>query len=106
MTIYNSFVSKADCLIVVFLDKAQSYHYVKDVQAIGACIQNMLLQATALGIGSCWIGEILNRAEDVNSLTGVSDNMELMAVIALGYSSDNIEQPIKKPLNDLLIMYN
>ena len=44
----------------------------------------MLLQAAALGIGSCWIGEILNRADGVNSLLEIdAEKYELMAVIAL-----------------------
>ena len=41
LTVYRDFVKTADCLICVFLDKTQSYNYIKDVQAIGACIQNI-----------------------------------------------------------------
>ena len=52
LTVYRAFAERADCLVLVFLDKAESYHYVKDCQAIGACIEKMLLRATDLGIGS------------------------------------------------------
>ena len=105
LTVYNRYVSKADCLIAVYLDKSQSYDYIKDVQAIGACIENMLLQATALGIGSCWIGEILNKAAEVNSLLGANNNLELMAVVALGYMDDKTPQPKKKGLDECLLKY-
>ena len=102
----NNFVSKADCLIAVYLDKAQSYDYIKNVQAIGACIENMLLQATALGIGSCWIGEILNKAGEVNQLLGINtERYEFMAVIAIGYANDRTMQPKKKELNECVISY-
>ena len=107
LTVYNGFVSQADCLIAVYLDKPQSYHYIKDIQAIGACIENMLLQATALGIGSCWIGEILNRTDEVNRLLKIDpEKYELMAVIALGYSDDKTPQPIKKTLDDVILFFD
>ena len=106
LTIYDRFVSQADCLIAVYLDKSQSYHYIKDVQAIGACIENMLLQAAALGVGNCWIGEILNRATKINALLGVGENLELMAILALGVSDDNTPQPKKKDLDDLILSFD
>ncbi|HEC68845.1 MAG TPA: hypothetical protein ENI31_00960 [Candidatus Omnitrophica bacterium] len=58
--------------------------------AIGACIQNMLLCAQELGIGSCWLGEILNKKEKVRKLLNIDKNYELMAVVSIGY-------PLKKP---------
>ena len=105
LTVYNGFVSKADCLVAIYLDKAQSYHYIKDIQAIGACIENMLLQATALGIGSYWIGEILNRAAEVNALLDTDNNLELMAVVAFGVSDEKTPQPKKKGLDECLLKY-
>lgn len=82
-TVYK-FVSTADCLICVFMDKSESYHYIKDCQAIGASIQNMLLTAEELNLGACWIGEILNRDAEVKKLLNLDNRYDLMAVIALG----------------------
>ena len=56
--------------------------------SIGACIQNILLAAESLGIGAVWLGEILNRRDDVNGILGIEDENELMAVIALGHSDE------------------
>jgi len=61
-TKYGHIIKSADKVILVFLDRASSYHYEKDLLAVGACIQNMLLAAFSLGIGSCWLGEILKPA--------------------------------------------
>ncbi len=92
LTLYDNFVKTADCLIVVLLDKTQSYHYIKDCQAIGACIQNMLLTIVDLGLGACWIGEILNRDLFVREELGLDKSLDLMAVLSVGYPKEEKTQ--------------
>lgn len=84
-TEYSYIIKRANCVILVFLDKKNSYNFIKDVQAIGACIENMLLCSYDLGIGSCWMGEILNQKTKVNKFLKIKSQHELMAAIALGY---------------------
>ena len=103
LTIYDKFVKTSDCLILVLLDKKQSYNYIKDVQAVGACIQNMLLAVTDIGLGACWIGEILNRDLYVRDILKLDNSMDLMAVIAIGYPEGDTKQPQKKELKDCII---
>lgn len=86
-TVYSSVLLAAPCIILVFLDKKASYHRIKDAQAVGACIQNMLLCAHELGIASCWMGEILNRKWRVNACLGLQRRYELMAALALGHQN-------------------
>lgn len=104
---YSKFAGTADCLICVFLDKENSYDHMKDCQAIGAGIQNMLLTATSLGIGSCWIGEILNRQTEVKDLLQVdNDRYDLMAIISLGYPlRESKTKTPRKPLSECVISY-
>jgi nitroreductase len=85
LTHYSKVVLSANALIAVFLDNASSYDRTKDVQAIGACIQNMLLFIHSEGLGAVWLGEILKSRERVLSIVNGSEDLELMAVIALGY---------------------
>lgn len=105
LTLYRSFVARADCLVCVFLDKLLSYHYLKDAQAVGACIENMLLEAADLGLGACWIGEILNRDLFVKQALGLDHRYDLMAVIALGAADDEADapRPAKRPWQDSLL---
>lgn len=104
-TVYGHFVQKADCLICVFLDKAESYNYIKDCQAIGACIENMLLEITELNLGACWIGEILNRDAEVKKLLGIDNRYDLMAVLSIGNPAPGKEQKTaRRPLEDLMLM--
>jgi nitroreductase len=103
-TKYKHIVERAKALIVVFLDLDEMYDRIKDVQAIGASIQNMLLEAHNLGLGSCWIGEVLNRKEKVEEFLGVPENLELMAFITLGYPSE-APKSSRKNLEEILIKF-
>ena len=89
MTHYTSIIKSSDTCLAVFFHLPSGYNRDKDMMGIGACIQNMLLAAHSLGIGAVWLGEILNKKENVRSLLEVSDDNELVAVIALGYSNEN-----------------
>lgn len=106
LTVYRAFAERADCLVLVFLDKAESYHYVKDCQAIGACIENMLLRATDLGIGACWVGEILNRDGAVKGLLGLSDRYDLMAAVFLGEPGEVPSGVYKKKPEECLLSFD
>ncbi|HEY3374421.1 MAG TPA: nitroreductase [Candidatus Aquicultor sp.] len=84
-TKYSSLMIDAAVIIAVFLDNSTAYDRTKDVQSIGACMQNMLLAAASLGLGACWVGQILAGRHLVEAAVGASDNLELMAVITLGH---------------------
>ncbi len=70
LTKYSKIVRSANTLIAVFLDHSSSYDRTKDAMAIGACIQNMLLTIHSLGLGAVWLGEILEKKEEVLELVG------------------------------------
>ncbi|MBU3098988.1 MULTISPECIES: nitroreductase family protein [Clostridium] len=103
LTVYHNWVENTPCLIAVFLDTKSLDDkipniYLKHSQSIGAAIQNMLLAAHELGLGTCWIGEILKNEDKVRELLGVSEDLQLMAVISVGYSS---RKDLKSKRNDI-----
>ena len=104
---HSKFIKTADCLICVFLDKTDAFDYTKDCQSIGACIENMLLTATSLGIGSCWIGEILERQTELKDMLQIDRSCyDLMAVISLGYPLREIKTKTpRKPLSECVLAY-
>lgn len=103
LTHYGDIIRDANVCIAVFLDKSSSYDRTKDIQAIGACIQNMLLEAHSLGLGACWLGEILKNKNLVNRILNIPDDKELMAVIAVGYPSKRERKSTRKSLGELLL---
>ena len=88
LTHYSRIVLSAEVLIGVFLDNASSYDRTKDCQAIGASIQNMLLYIHSIGLGAVWLGEVLKSKDKVLELVQGPEDLELMAVIALGHPAE------------------
>lgn len=102
-TKYSGIILGAPVSIIACLDHDSSYNRDKDVMAVGAAIQNILLCACSLGLGTCWLGEIINRKEEVARYLKLADSLEIMAVIAMGYPAGNIEDGQRKPLPELLL---
>ena len=104
LSVYRLWMQTAPLLVAVFLDRENSYDYVKDVQSCGAAIQNMLLAAKAAGIGSCWIGEILSKQGKIKEILKIDEaRYELMGIVAFGYPNENLHAPDKKEMSSFLI---
>lgn len=103
LTHYGRIVKAADLLIPVFLDKDKSYHRDKDCQGIGACLENMLLAVHSLGLGAVWLGEIIKSDKEIRGLLGLGDNLELMAVLAVGHPAETPKATSRRYLKDLII---
>ncbi|MFZ2456978.1 MAG: nitroreductase [Candidatus Altiarchaeia archaeon] len=101
-THYDDILKFAPCAIAVFYDMDSGYERTKDVLAIGACIQNMLLAARSLDLASCWLGEILKNKEKVALLLEAPASYELMAVIALGESNEKPDKGDRKEMDELI----
>ncbi len=85
-TKYSKIADAAQLQICVFLERERIYNEMKDHQSIGACLQNMMLAAHSLGLGSVWLGEILNQETQVLEILNIPlDKYELQAVIAVGH---------------------
>ena len=105
LTKYGRIIEQAPVSIAVFLDNQSLYHREKDLQGVGAALQNLLLAAHELGLGAVWLGEILNNAARVGELLELPPRYELMAVVAVGHP-DPDHQPAKKerkPLSELVL---
>ena len=88
LTHYSKIVTAANALIAVFLDNSLSYDRTKDCQAIGACLQNMLLYIHSIGLGAVWLGEVLKNKGRVLGLISGPKDLELMAIIAIGHPAE------------------
>ncbi|OGQ96368.1 MAG: nitroreductase [Deltaproteobacteria bacterium RIFOXYD12_FULL_57_12] len=102
-THYGHIVRAARALIAVYLDTTAMYDSLKDHQAAGACIQNMLLAAEALGLGAVWLGQILKNKKEVNRILMLEDHFDLMAVLAIGHPQHRNQQSKRRDLPELLL---
>ncbi|MEW5721895.1 MAG: nitroreductase family protein [Thermodesulfobacteriota bacterium] len=103
LTHYGGIVRGAAVLVAVFLDRSACYDTVKDHQAAGACLENMLLAAHALGLGAVWLGEILRNADRVRDVLGLGRDLELQAVVALGRPERRDQASSRRPLSELIL---
>ncbi|BAT70842.1 nitroreductase family protein [Thermosulfidibacter takaii ABI70S6] len=101
LTISGRIIREAPVSIAVFLDTTVSYHREKDIQSIGACIENMLLAAHCLGLGSVWLGEILKNADKVKEILDVPESYDFMALVAIGYPAREGKSE-RKPLKEVI----
>lgn len=104
LSIYGSWMKTAPLFIAVFLDNTCSYNHVKDIQSCGAAMQNMMLAAHALDVGSCWIGEILPKAEEVKSIININNpKLDLMGIVVLGYKASRTINPGRNNTESFLL---
>ncbi len=103
LTRYAAILREAPVLVVVYLDREASYDYVKDCQAIGACIQNFLLAIHEQELGAVWIGEILKNKDDIVRVLGAPERLEPMAVVAVGHPAHRKQSSHRRPVEELII---
>jgi len=96
----QDFVAQAPVVIVVCADlaaHASSYGRrgveLYSIQDTAAAIQNLLLAATAMGLGACWVGAF--REEDAARALGLPRDLRPLAIIPVGYASREGSQPRK-----------
>jgi nitroreductase len=63
-------------------------------------LQNMVIAAWALGIGSCWIGDFIE--DDVKELLRIPDDQKVVALISFGYPAEQPGSKQKKPLTEIV----
>lgn len=92
-------VAAAPVTLAVLLDREAGYDELKDVQGIGAAIENILLGVHALGLGACWMGRA--RDKEIERFLGAREGEELMAIIPIGHPAEVPTPASRFSLQDL-----
>lgn len=71
-----------------------------DSLSIGAAIENMLLRAQQLGVGSLWIGNTCFAYEEL--MDYIDEAGQLIGAVALGYADEKPEARPRKKLEDIV----
>jgi nitroreductase len=77
----------------------QMFNDVVDIQSIGAAIQNMLLAAQDLGVGSLWICDVFYAYEEL--CTWLGEKGQMIAAVSLGYADESPEARSRKPVGEV-----
>lgn len=101
-------VSNAKELIAVYFDK-------NDVKVdelvsvdLGMVCQNMMLEARALGIGSCMIGvyPLDDKTQAINKILRLTDSLTCFALVCFGYPKNENEFYSKNYFDESKIKFN
>jgi nitroreductase len=84
--IFGRFIKEAPVAVVACGDtKASPTWYVVDV---AIALEQMVLMATAEGIGTCWIGSM--NKDQVRKLLSIPERWDVVAIITMGYPREKI----------------
>jgi len=78
----------------------QNIHDVVDIQSAGAAIQNMLLAAQDLGLGSLWICDVFTAYEEL--LNWLGEKGEMIAAVSFGYADESPAARSRKPFSEIV----
>ena len=92
--IKDSPVTIVGCAKTGFLDRKWS------IIGTSIALQNMVIAAWALGIGSCWIGGF--KEDKVKQLLKIPDKWKIVALVTLGYPDKTPHVKRKKPIEKVV----
>jgi nitroreductase len=103
----QTFIEEASVVIVVCANEARSGQGYGSrgvnlycIQDTAAAIENMLLAACAMGLGTCWIGAF--REEIVRQALNTPTHVRPVAIIPVGYSSEKPTPRGRRPIKEIV----
>lgn len=82
------------------IDTDNRFVEICDTLSIGASIENMLLKATDMGLGTLWIANTCYAYEELTTYLNTTN--QLVGAIALGYADENPAQRPRKPIEEIV----
>lgn len=103
----QNFIEEAPVVIVVCANEQRAemgYGFRGEtlycIQDTAAAIQNILLTASSLGLGACWIGAF--NEEKARKAVNAPEEMRPVAMIPVGYPNETRTQRNRRPLNQIM----
>ena len=96
---FNGFIKDAPAVIVGCADVKSLLTGKWAVVDATIAMQNMVIAAWALGVGSCWIGAF--DENKVKESLKIPDKWKVVALLTLGYPAEQPKPKNKKPIEEL-----
>ena len=98
ITDYGKFLVQAPACIAVYCRDTK--YYLEDGCA---AVENILLAATGMGLGSCWIaGDKKRYVDHISELLRVPPEYRLVALVSIGYPAEPVVPKPKRPLQEVM----
>jgi nitroreductase len=95
----SEWAAKAPVMIVGLADQEASPRWC--INDLGIAFEHIILTATNLGLGTCWMGQ-LNREELIKDLLEIPDNFKVMALTPLGIPDETPAAKDRKSLEAIV----
>jgi nitroreductase len=82
------------------INKLRAY---PDLQSAGACVQNLLLSAVAMGYGACWLSSPVMASDALEKILNIPSTDRLVCFVAVGHPMKNPVPKQKKDLHEVLV---
>lgn len=74
---------------------------------LGACTENLFLQAVEEGLGVGWMGVMGEKMQEtLRNILGIPENMKAFAVLAVGYPAEGMDLTVEDRFDPSRIHYN
>jgi len=90
----NSAFTIVGCGNTVLIDRKWS------TVSTSIALQNMVIAAWAMGVGSCWIGDF--REGKVKQLLNIPDNWKVVALVSFGYPAEKPKPKRRKSIEKIV----
>jgi len=92
-------------IFVLYGDPDPNWKYPDDIESASACVQNILLKAYELGLGTCWVNH-LPEDKVLKKILGIPSYFKIVGQINIGYSRKEPKEVKRKKRLDEMISYN
>ncbi len=97
----SGIIKEAPVLLIVYLTEYNAENYLYDILSIGGAIENLLLRATDMNLGSLWIGNTSLIEEELKTL--LDTNLRVISTVAIGYKNQDPHARPRKSLEEVII---
>jgi nitroreductase len=95
----SEWAAEAPVMIVGLADQAASQNWC--INDLGIAIEHIVLAATNLGLGTCWMGQT-GREEMIKDLLNIPDNFKVVAVVPVGVPDETPSPKERKSLDAIV----
>ena len=97
--LFNRFIKNAPVVVVGCADVNALLTGKWAIVDASIALQNMVIAAWTLGVGSCWIGDF--NEKKVKELLKIPDKWKVVALVTLGYPAEQPKQRKKKSIEGM-----
>ena len=93
-------IKDAPSMILIYTYEDSNY-LISDTLSVGAAIENMILRATELSLGTLWVRDTTHIEDEINKLVNIHDK-KLSSALLIGIPDQDPKMRPREDLNDIV----